>query len=404
VLIDKLDSELPLAGLGVGRQLAWYGRRTMTRDVLRVPALEVRQGGRPLYAFAVDGKVLHRFAAVSRVGRTPDGTLRGYQRPEVLSHVAQIRAYLEAAAAILPNALVLAFDRGILFKPTGRVGGYAHTGELTIPLAEEERAKVAWVVDGQQRAAALRELTREGFPVWVTAFVARDVGEQREQFLLVNNTRPLPRGLVYELLPETDALLPERLARQRFPAYLLDCLNRDEDSPLRGRVRTATTPDGAIKDTSVLAVLTNSLTDGVLYPFRGGPGRDPDVEGMLAVLKDFWAAVAAVFPQAWALPPRQSRLTHGAGFVALGFVMDDIAEQFRREGPPGRARFEQELSRLRPYCHWTAEAGDWDLGGARRRWHDFQNTPRDTRLLANFLCRTYRRLARGEDADRPRGA
>ena len=30
------------------------------------------------------------------------------------------------------------------------------------------------------------------------------------------------------------------------------------------------------------------------------------------------------------------------------------AEQFRRKGPPSRARFEQELSLLRPYCHWTA--------------------------------------------------
>src|SRR5262249_55550835 len=207
-----------------------------TPDVLRVPALEVQQGGRPLYAFAVDGKVLHRFAAVRRVGRTPDGTLRGYQRPEVLSHIAQIRAYLETAAALLPNALVLALDRQIPFQPTGRVRGYARTGVLTIPLAEDDHDKVAWVVDGQQRAAALREMIREGFPVWVTAFVARDVGEQREQFLLVNNTRPLPRGLVYELLPETEALLPERLARQRFPASLLDRLNRDGDSPLQGRI------------------------------------------------------------------------------------------------------------------------------------------------------------------------
>jgi DGQHR domain-containing protein len=404
VLTDKLDCELPLAGLGVGRQLAWYGRRTMTRDVLRVPALEVHQGGRPLYAFAVDGKVLHRFAAVSRVGRTDTGAVRGYQRSEILAHVAQIRAYLETAEALLPNALVLAFDRELPFQAASKAKGFARTGALTIPLAEDDADKVAWIVDGQQRAAALRELTREGFPVWVTAFVARDVGEQREQFLLVNHTKPLPRGLVYELLPETDALLPERLAKHRFPAHLLDRLNRDADSPLKSRICTATAPAGVIKDTSVLAVLNNSLTDGVLYPFRGGPGRDPDVEGMLAVLKDFWAAVAAVFPQAWALPPRQSRLTHGAGFVALGFVMDDIAEQFRREGPPGRARFAQELARLRPYCHWTAEAGDWDLGGVRRRWHDFQNTPRDTRLLANFLCRTYRRLARGEEVDRPRGA
>jgi DGQHR domain-containing protein len=352
----------------------------------------------------IDGKLLHRFAAVSRVGRTEEGTIRGYQRPEVLSPIAQIRAYLETEEALLPNAIILAFDRDLPFKAVGRAGEFARTGELTIPLAEDDGEKVAWIVDGQQRAAAVRELTREGFPVWVSAFVARDVNEQREQFLLVNNTKPLPRGLVYELLPETDVVLPERLARQRFPASLLDRLNQDDDSPLKGRIRTATTLDGVIKDTSVLAVLSNSLTDAVLYSFRGSLGHEPDVEAMLAVLKDYWAAVAVVFPEAWARPPRLSRLTHGAGFVALGFVLDDIAEHCRREGLPSRARFEEELSRLEPHCHWTAESGDWDLGGVRRRWHEFQNTPKDTRLLANLLCRTYRRLARGEDADRARGA
>jgi DGQHR domain-containing protein len=231
VLTDKLDCELPLAGLGVGRQLAWYGRRAMTRNLLRVPALEIRQGGRPLYAFAVDGRLLHRFAAVSRVGRTKEGVLRGYQRPEVLSHITQIRAYLESEGAILPNALVLAFDRDIPFKAAGRGSEFARIGELTIPLAEDDCDKVAWVVDGQQRAAALRELARDGFPVWVTAFVARDTDEQREQFLLVNSTRPLPRDLVYELLPETDALLPDRLARQRFPAHLLDRLKLKGATP-----------------------------------------------------------------------------------------------------------------------------------------------------------------------------
>ena len=39
---------------------------------LRLPALEVRQGGgRVLYSFAVDGKQLPSFAAISRIRRAP---------------------------------------------------------------------------------------------------------------------------------------------------------------------------------------------------------------------------------------------------------------------------------------------------------------------------------------------
>jgi len=62
---------------------------------LRVPALEVSQApGRVLYSFAIDGKLISSFATVSRVRRN-GVDLEGYQRPEVLSHIAEIRAYLK---------------------------------------------------------------------------------------------------------------------------------------------------------------------------------------------------------------------------------------------------------------------------------------------------------------------
>ena len=49
---------------------------------LRVPALRMTQGPeRQVYAFGIDGKVLHRFAAVSRIGRDDDAAIKGYQRP-----------------------------------------------------------------------------------------------------------------------------------------------------------------------------------------------------------------------------------------------------------------------------------------------------------------------------------
>src|SRR5262245_9344297 len=63
-----LDCATPLAGLGIGEQLAWYTRgESPMSETMKVPALEVWQGGRVLYAFAVQGKRLHDFAAVSRV-------------------------------------------------------------------------------------------------------------------------------------------------------------------------------------------------------------------------------------------------------------------------------------------------------------------------------------------------
>src|SRR5690349_12933375 len=85
---------------------------------LRLPALAIRQNGeRTLYSFAVDGKKLPLFAAVSRVKRDGSHKLDGYQRAESIQHIRTIRRYLETADAVLPNALVVAFDSRVRFDP-----------------------------------------------------------------------------------------------------------------------------------------------------------------------------------------------------------------------------------------------------------------------------------------------
>ena len=105
---------------------------------IRVPALEVRQGDRRIYCFAVDGKKIHDFATVSRVSREDEGSLEGYQRPEVLSHIRAIRRYLESPGAMLPNAIVLAFDSRVRFEAYRRRTAvpYSVPGELVIPIDE----------------------------------------------------------------------------------------------------------------------------------------------------------------------------------------------------------------------------------------------------------------------------
>jgi DGQHR domain-containing protein len=362
---------------------------------LRLPALEIRQGAnRVLYSFAVDGKLLPSFTTVTRARRTETGKITGYQRPEVVSHVAEIRRYLEGQDPLLPNALVVAFDARVRFLENGDIATsltYCRTGTLIVPIdpneAPEERP--GWIVDGQQRAAALREASLQSFPVCVTAFIAEELREQREQFILVNSTKPLPKGLIYELLPETDGRLPSLLERRRFPALLVDRLNRDEDSPFQGLVDLPTNPEGIVRDNSLMRMIENSLSDGVLYRLRPGPSGEVNPEPLLAVLKEFWRAVAATFPTAWGLPPRRSRLMHGAGIISLGFVMDAIADRHRQNGGVGEQAFAMDLRALAEVCRWTE--GFWDFGpGVQRRWNEVQNTSKDIQLLSNFLLIQYR--------------
>lgn len=376
---------------------------------LRLPALEIRQGhNRVIYSFAVDGKLLPSFAAISRVARRDEDSLVGYQRPEVLSHIAEIRTYLESSNPMIPNALVVAFDNRVRFEPLTKRSHRqcpSRPGTLVIPLSgpRDNEEKPGWIVDGQQRAAAIREARIPTFPICVTAFIASDEGEQREQFILVNSTKPLSKGLIYELLPSTTAKLPSLLQRRRFPAFLLNRMNHDDASPLHAMIQTPTNTEGVVKDNSILKMLENSLTDGVLYRFRDARSGKGDSDAMLKILYAFWGAVATVFADAWGLSPRRSRLMHGAGIISLGFVMDAIADRYRHLSAPSVKVFQADLEPLRPVCRWTD--GYWDFGaGKQRKWNELQNTSKDIQMLANYLLVQYRALVWNRNAKSSRAS
>ena len=361
---------------------------------LHLPALEVRQGdGSILYSFAVDGKQLALFAAISRIHRDDDSEIQGYQRPAVLSHINAIRRYIESDSPMIPNALVVAFDKRVHFEPlTGAPAmAYARHGTLTIPVSEstEDKEKPGWIVDGQQRSAAIRDARVESFPICVTAFIAESDEEQRSQFILVNSAKPLPKGLIYELLPGTVGTLPPQFQIREFPARLLYRLNFQVNSPLYRLIQTPTNPDGKIKDNSVLKMIENSLSDGALYSFRNPQTGECDEDGMLAVLKDFWRAVSHVFPEAWNKHPRQSRLMHGVGIASLGFLMDTIFDRYIRVRIPDESDFARDLAGLVPVCRWTN--GFWEFGKhEQHKWNTLQNTSRDIQRLTRYLLSEYK--------------
>src|SRR5438046_1361628 len=145
----------------------------MAKYKLRLPALEIRQTStRTLYTFAVDGKLLPKFATVSRIHRDEAAEIGGYQRPEVISHIRAIQRYVESDDPVVPNALVVACDRRVKFEPAvDNAEGYSRPGMLVIPI-DDQRADdqhPGWIVDGQQRTAAIRQARVDSFPICVTA-------------------------------------------------------------------------------------------------------------------------------------------------------------------------------------------------------------------------------------------
>lgn len=368
-------------------------------------ALRVEQdSGHALYLFSLTVQELFEVADISRVSRDEAGKLIGYQRPEVKRHVQDIVEYLNSGQVLFPNSLILALSSDARFvRSRGpQVGGHgALAGVLQIPLAGGNQARPAWIVDGQQRALALSKSRRQDLPVPVNAFVADDVDLQRDQFLRINNTKPLPRGLITELLPEVTCPLPARLAGRKIPAALCELLNTDEGSPFRSLIKRTSDSSAArgkavVADASIVKMIEESLSSpaGCLFPYRNVATGETDFSGVWGVLVTYWIAVRAVFPEAWGRPPTQSRLMHGAGIRAMGRLMDRVMAVVDLRDPLAVRRVQQELTIIRPFCRWTD--GAWEeLGGLA--WNELQNVPRHIHQLSSLLVRLYIRQ-RGQAA------
>ncbi len=371
-------------------------RKTRQRIIKRRATRLAQNHAIPLYQFALTGAEIAVVADISRLSRDDSGKLLGYQRPEVKKHVSEIIDYLDSEAPLFPHPLIIAFSSAVVF--TGSRGTQVHdgvssAGTISIPLAINGEAKPGWLVDGQQRALALSRSRRKDFPVPVCAFITDDVEVQRDQFLRINNTRPLPRGLVTELLPEVSSPLPTKMALRKMPAAVCDLLNREQASPFKGLIRRPSTAsdqrqNAVISDTVVVKMIEESLThtSGCLFPYRNVATGECDHLGIWSVLITFWSAVRDTFPEAWGKPPTKSRLMHGVGIRSMGKLMDRMMGSIDPRTRDADKFVRRELGLIAPLCHWTS--GRWTaLGGME--WNELQNLHKHLSILSNFLIRAY---------------
>lgn len=352
----------------------------------RFKAIRAKQApNHDVFVFAANPHDVLAFSEIERVARKEDGALSGFQRHQISSHIKDIRDYLSREDALLPNAVIVAFLNGVRVK---ELAG----GVLDIEVEVEDDQKPGFVVDGQQRLTALSGLEKPGFQVFVSALVCKDYNELRQQFVLINNTRPLPKTLIYELLPEVDGL-PERFTARKFSARIVDRLNFTPSSSLHRQVKQHTNPNGVLSDIAMQKLVMNSASDGAIRDFIQYENRE---DHSYELVSEFFAAVEEVFGPEWiGMTPRQSRLVHGAGLVAMGFVMDHL---FYSQGATKRRQFVDGLEALKPYTAWTS--GQWALTETDvRPWNGIQNTPSDIDALTRYLVASVKKaLRRGRRA------
>jgi DGQHR domain-containing protein len=340
----------------------------------------VQAPGHDVFVFAANPHDVLAFSEIERVGRKEGGELHGFQRHQIASHIKDIRDYLSRDDALLPNAVIVAFiDGARIVKDKG--------GVLDIEVTVTDGKKPGFVVDGQQRLTALAGIEKCEFQVFVSALICKDYNELRQQFVLINNTRPLPKTLIYELLPEVDGL-PERFTARKFSARIVDRLNFSAGSALRGSIRQHTNPAGVLSDIAMQKLVMNSASDGAIRDFIQYEDRE---DHAVQLVSEFFAAVESVFGPEWVgMTPRQSRLVHGAGLVAMGMVMDRL---YYSDGALTQGQFVPALQALKEHTAWTS--GQWHFSDTDiRPWNGIQNTPSDIDLLTRYLIAALKKAQR----------
>lgn len=354
--------------------------------MLRFPSLRVNQHGKEIFTFKTLGKDILTFASIARIRRDENGNLIGYQRLEVTKHIKEIATYLVEKDSILANSIVVGFDSSVRFEPLEENSDF---GYLCIP----KDTIHGQIVDGQQRSTALDRLQDNHFEVVVNAFISNTEEEHIEQFLLINNTKPLSKGIIYELLPEIKSELPSSYKDKKLPNTLIAILNTQQHSPFFRAIKTHTCPDGYIKDNTIIKTLNTSLSNGSLYELSEHAIGMNDMEAMTNLFNAFWGAVEKIFPKDWKLDPRKTRLTHGAGILGLSLLMERIIyKKIMRKNPKYLQEnsfivsdFEKYLEPLKDKIDWQNGKYDFAGDGYIRNIMDIQNTSKDIDLFRNFL-------------------
>jgi DGQHR domain-containing protein len=350
----------------------------------------------PLYLFSLTGEELLAIADISRHSSDDLAKLIGYERPEVKRHVQDIIEYLNGDNITFPNSIILALSSAARFtcsRGPGVDDGLAAAGVLEIPFPVTGQPKPGWVVAGHQRLLAISKCRRTDLPIPISAFVADEVEVQRDQFQRVNNTHPLPQGLITELLPEVSINLSPRLAARNVPAAICDWLNRNPTSPFFGLIRGPSSNStakgtGVVADTAIAKMIEDSLSSpsGCLFTFRNIASGETDINGICALLVAYWTAVQKVFPDAWGKTPEKSRLMHGAGIRTMGRLMDRVMSWVNCRDPQATEYAQRELRHVSPVCRWTE--GVWDELDDLA-WNEVQDSSRHLRVLSNYLIRYY---------------
>lgn len=314
----------------------------MSRKVedVEIPAvgLKVKQTAEDveLYVLTVDGKTIAQQLGVRRMRWQGEKfAAQGFQRALDLGRVKEIANYLSSNPPHMPNAIVVAFERGAIdFTPLPnqqdlktQFGTVVIRGKLLrengnlIPMPENER--IGYVIDGQHRLRGIEDSTLQpqGFPIIVAAFHSVSTQFQLTQFYVLNQTVPINPSQLALLRRELAIVQSPKEARKRAVSTVLQYLQEKPNSPFLPEKHVKSAVYKGQLDITVVERMIERAVRNTDLKFKWQPNAedipDSDLRSIADGLYVFWRAVAETFPNYWGKRPATQRLFTAIGLYTL---------------------------------------------------------------------------------------
>lgn len=293
---------------------------------------------------------------------------RGYQRPFNERHSQDFRRYIKAPdSSTIPLTLNLRPTSGdewrLIDLPDGRA-------RLEVAA---DAGKVMAQVDCQHRLGHIGDLP---IALPFMCFIGLSQREEMEVFSVINSKA---KGLSASLLDYHEAQLAGALAVERPELFIALQLNSLEDSPWHRRLNLGGKTTSGLK-----RIVSLRMMQQAIHEFLKATRLQNKIstEDTVRIILDFWLAVVAVLPDAWA-DPRRNMLTKGVGVYALMRIAADIVTENHKAGRPCDKRaFATALSDFAGLIDWSTAGplkGFGGQGGVKQAVEFIRDTRRRAR-------------------------
>ena len=267
------------------------------------------EDGLEVFVFQIKAKKLLEHSTVEPVER---GT-EGIQRLLIPLRVKKITNFFDKEGNennIIPNTIVVAIDKEKMDSST--------ENQLNFDVEEDE--KFIKIIDGQHRLEGMAKSNLD-LNILVTAFIQPTSTEQAFQFLVINNkSHKIPPVHVKALVANYEDIesdLQDRLNKvgitfNQIPD--IDLVDREEESPLKGKIKWANNEDGILALTAIERTL--------LYIVDRVPEAKEDDSIKRDILYQIWKANKELFPELWGTQ-EVNHLLEKASFIVLTIILID---------------------------------------------------------------------------------